>query len=83
MSGGAPTSDRDAALGGQHVDGAAAVGDDFVEIEIDRAQRIAAGVGARQHQHVLDEPAEPPRLTADDRQRLAVLRLVAMLAARA
>ena len=62
-------------------DGAPAVGDDLVEIQVDRPQRIAAGVGAREHQHVVDEPAEPLRLAADDRQRLAVFGFVAMLAA--
>ena len=81
ISGEAPRSDRDAALGRQHVDRAAAFGDDLVEIEIHRPERIAAGVGARQHQHVLDEPAQPARLPADDRQRLAVLGLVAVIAA--
>ena len=81
MSGRAGRSNRDAALGREHVDGAPALGDHFVEIQIDRPQRIAAGIGAREHQHVLDETAEPPRLAADDRQRLAVLGFVAMLAA--
>ena len=65
----------DAALGREHVDGAPALGDHLVEIEVDRPQRIAAGVGAREHQHVVDETAEPPRLAADNRQRLAVFRL--------
>ena len=81
MSGDAGRADRDAALGREHVDRAPAVGDDFVEIQIHRPQRVAAGVGARQHQHVLDQTAQPPRLAADDRHRLAVLGLVAMIAA--
>jgi len=36
------------------------VGDQFIEIEIDDPKRTAAGVGARQHQHVLDQAAETP-----------------------
>ena len=71
----------DASLGREHIDRATAVGDDLVEIQIHRAKRIAAGVGAREDQHVLDEAAQAPRLTADDRDRLAVLGLVAVIAA--
>ena len=73
-------ADRDAALGGQHVDGAAAVGDQFVEIQIHRAHGVAAGIRAREHEHVLDQTPEPPRLAADDPDRFAVLGLLAVFA---
>ena len=81
ISGARARFDRDAALGGQDLHGAAAIGDQFIEIEIDDPQRTAAGVGARQHQHVLDQPAETPRLVADDGQRFAVLAFVSAIAA--
>ena len=78
----APVSaNRHAPLVGQHVDGAPAFGDDLVEIQIDRPQRIAARIGAREDEHVVNQPAEPLRLAADDGERFAILRFVAMLAA--
>ena len=72
-------ADGDAARGGEHVDRAPAVGDDFVQIQIDRPQRIAAGVGAREDEHVVDQPPQPLRLIAGDGHRFAVFGFVAPL----
>ena len=60
---------------GEHVDRAPAFGHELVEIQIDRPKRITAGIGASEHEHVLNEAAQAPGLTADDRQRFAILRL--------
>ena len=73
---------RDAALRGQHVrPRAGTASTTSSRYKSTRAKRIAAGVGAREHQHVVDERAQPPRLRADHRERLAILGFVAMLAA--
>ncbi len=72
--------DLDTALRRKDIDRAAAVGDQFIEIEIDRPQRIPARIRAREHQQIVHEAAQPPGLTADSRQRLAVFGLVTVLA---
>ncbi len=73
--------DRDAAPGRQDVHRAPAVGDELIEIQIDRPQRMTAGVRAREHEHVLDEPAQTLRLAANDGDRLTVFVFIAMIAA--
>ena len=40
---------------------AGALRDDFVQIEIDEPERIRAGIGTGQHEHVFDQTSEPRR----------------------
>ena len=72
--------DCDAPFGGQDFDRAPAFGNEFVQIQIDRVQRVAAGIGAREDQHVADEAAEATRLIVHDGQRFPVLFFLAMFA---
>ena len=74
-------TNRHAPLVRQHADGAPALGDDLVEIQVNGTQRVAAGVGAREDQHVVDQPAQSLRLADDNREGLAIFAFVAMLAA--
>lgn len=43
-------------------------------------QRICARVGARENEHVVDEPSKTARLCVCRRQRVAIFSLVALLA---
>src|SRR6185436_755078 len=64
--------DGDPARDGKNGDRPAAFLDDVVEVEVNEVEWIGAGVGAREDQHVFDEPAEALCLHASNGERLAI-----------
>ena len=56
----------------QHASAPGNVLHQLIKIEADDAQRILAGIGACERQHVVDDARQAPRLVFDDAQRVAV-----------
>ena len=69
---------RDAFEVREHTPGDRAFVEHLVEETLLQAQAVTAGVGAREHEHVVDHARQPTGLRRDNVQRVAVFVFVAM-----